>query len=1522
MLGAGIPGVSLEASAQAAPDSVVAPASAPVPFTCEAKLYQSAEPGPRLYVYDPVTNTYSTVGSDIATGDPNGMGYNTADDFIYANYLGDLIRVDATGTYTTVGQLRQNGVSLATRNAGDFWGPNRLLLGNSGSNDWKRVDVSDPTNPIVYDFSLSGETFRSGAADFTVVGHTAFGLSPTGSTTPMKLSVVNLSTQVVQIKDTTGAKAAGTAGAAYADALGNVYFHVNQGSVYRILAEDLDDTNPLVTSMGPAPTAGGGVLDVPNDGASCPDAGSAFSATITNETTSAVTASAAALSADVNPNGMSTTVRMCVGTSSATSGGALQGCTLTSQPTNADDTTRLTGTSSVTLTPVSITGLSPRTTYYWQAIATSSATTTYGSVVSFTTTGPPVVTTQPASSVAVSSATVNGLVNPGGLSTSASFCFGTAADLNGCSSTSAQTLAAGSSDQPVSASLTGLVPGTRYYYRVDAANTDGSVAGAIRSFTTSAVPTVVIGTTTDITPTDALLNATVNPEGLATTVTFCFGTAANLSNCTQVPASQSPLVGVESDLPVTADLTGLTPATTYYARVTAVNANGSAVSTDTSFTTAPAPLQLTTLTGALPTGVVGVPYSKTLSAAGGTAPYTWSVIGGLLPGGLTLNGSTGTVSGVPTTAGNSSFTVRVTDANNQDDSKVFTMSVVRPPVATVSPATSVGPTSAALSGSVDPGNLVSTAEFCIGTNPDMSGCAVIAADQSPLAVATTAQPVSVSAAGLSPGTTYFVRVQAANSAGSGSSPITSFTTSTAPTAVTGAATFREKDGDAILNATVKANGADATVSFCWGSTRTLVGCTSGPATPTPVTDDSGTVKVSRTVTGLTLGATYYFAVTATNSVGTSVGATVEFTMPTANAPSPTITAVAPPTGDAAGGESIVITGTNFSTAGIGVSVEIGGNPATVTSLTSTSITVTTPPGVVGPADIVVSNNDGQAVRATGLFAYTSPSYSVTYAGNGSTGGSVPVDATTYTYGSYATVDGPGTLVRSGYEFLGWNTSASGSGTNVLVGSRLLITGAVTLFAQWQAMVIIDPSTVSFGAWPIDGGPSAPQTVTVTNASAGNVSVTAGGIAIAGAGAGDFAVSGGTCSNSGVLAGGTSCTVEVVFDPAAEGPRSATISVVTTAGTVSATLTGVGTVPNPQPGPPGPFVAPGPPRQVTAVPGDGSAQVAWLPPASAGSFPITSYRVTSQQDGRSCVVSAPTLTCTIEGLANGTNYTFVVEAFNAAGWGPEGGPSAPVRPRPTSVPLPVPVPPLVPGETDLEIDLQPEPVEVEPNDEGNGLDITADGWTMTLNGVGPDGEPLDLGPDGVLVIDAERDIRTTGTAFAAGSLVTLYLNPPTRTSPDVDPVNPDDDRPTVLLGTVLVRSDGTFDGSTILPEDIEPGDHVVQAVGFGPGGDERALSIGIVVRPWIELDRGTRAPAGLHDRIRATGDTGGIDEGELLVPWIKYNGQGSFKTGVASIVVQADGTFRWTRLVRKTKGLAAYVSWREIQSNEVFWRKVR
>ncbi len=81
-------------------------------------------------------------------------------------------------------------------------------------------------------------------------------------------------------------------------------------------------------------------------------------------------------------------------------------------------------------------------------------------------------------------------------------------------------------------------------------------------------------------------------------------------------------------------------------------------------------------TNSLPNGQVGVAYSTTLAATGGTTPYQWSLTVGALPGGLTLNASTGTITGTPTVSVNSMpLTFQVQDSGNPVQRKTVSLTL-------------------------------------------------------------------------------------------------------------------------------------------------------------------------------------------------------------------------------------------------------------------------------------------------------------------------------------------------------------------------------------------------------------------------------------------------------------------------------------------------------------------------------------------------------------------------------------------------------------------------------------------------------------------------------------------------------------------------------------------------------------------------------------------------------------------------------------------------------------------------------
>jgi len=102
-------------------------------------------------------------------------------------------------------------------------------------------------------------------------------------------------------------------------------------------------------------------------------------------------------------------------------------------------------------------------------------------------------------------------------------------------------------------------------------------------------------------------------------------------------------------------------------------------------------------------------------------------------------------------------------------------------------------------------------------------------------------------------------------------------------------------------------------------------------------------------------------------------------------------------------------------------------------------------------------------------------FTVTYDGNGHTGGSVPIDAQEYLEGGSVVIQGYGNLVRNGHSFIGWNTERNGSGDWYQPGDTFTMLGEnVTFYAQWDSdgeptafTVTYDGNGHTGGSAPID-----------------------------------------------------------------------------------------------------------------------------------------------------------------------------------------------------------------------------------------------------------------------------------------------------------------------------------------------------------------------------------------------------------------------------------------------------------------------
>ncbi|WP_421405413.1 putative Ig domain-containing protein [Agrobacterium fabrum] len=132
---------------------------------------------------------------------------------------------------------------------------------------------------------------------------------------------------------------------------------------------------------------------------------------------------------------------------------------------------------------------------------------------------------------------------------------------------------------------------------------------------------------------------------------------------------------------------------------TATNATGTSVAATVTITVTTPVFSFSPASGALPAGTTGTAYSQPVTASGGTAPYTYAVVGSLPPG-LTLDLSTGLVSGMPTSAGSWSFSITATDTNNVSASAAYSIVVASAPVVAFVFTPVAGPLQEAMAGEV------------------------------------------------------------------------------------------------------------------------------------------------------------------------------------------------------------------------------------------------------------------------------------------------------------------------------------------------------------------------------------------------------------------------------------------------------------------------------------------------------------------------------------------------------------------------------------------------------------------------------------------------------------------------------------------------------------------------------------------------------------------------------------------------------------------------------------------------------
>ena len=326
------------------------------------------------------------------------------------------------------------------------------------------------------------------------------------------------------------------------------------------------------------------------------------------------------------------------------------------------------------------------------------------------------------------------------------------------------------------------------------------------------------------------------------------------------------------------------------------------------------------------------------------------------------------------------------------------------------------------------------------------------------------------------------------------------------------------------------------------------------------------------------------------------------------------------------------------------------------------------------------------------------------------------------------------------------------------------------------------------------------------------------------------------------------------------------------------------------------------------------EVTWTAPANNGA-PITGYQVTATRlAGRSTLLVAPrsaatytctsaTTSCIVFAPGSVRDYSFVVNADNLAGVGPDSAPfvvpeptppgPGPVPPTPTP-PSPQPLPgPVPPGTTIVEVDGRPDPgTSAGPNPDGTGLDVSGEGFTLRIQAKGLGGVPVPLEDGKALLAYTGERIEVSGSGFLpAAYTATFVLDPaPARQGRALGAP--------VRLGNVLVSGSGTFSGSWVLPRSVSPGEYVLQVIGTLSTGATITVDTGLIVRKadrrsiQISGERGRNANSG---RVYVWGRTWDLN-GQLVRARVKLQGQTTYAVGASRPVV--DGKFDWSRKTRK------------------------
>ena len=553
-------------------------------------------------------------------------------------------------------------------------------------------------------------------------------------------------------------------------------------------------------------------------------------------------------------------------------------------------------------------------------------------------------------------------------------------------------------------------------------------------------------------------------------------------------------------------------------------------------------------------------------------------------------------------------------------------------------------------------------------------------------LASSAPPTNCTISGLTPGQTYTFTVVARNtdalnsSPSAPSAPITVVTNPTAPLNVV--ATYVPGTTTITLSWTPPAD--DGYGSSAGANVTLYTATATGPGQSLGCTPSGSPASTVCVLSGVPVGASYAFTVTATNAAGltSQASAPSNSTGTVATAPSVPLNPVVTYTPGAA---TATVSWSAPAADGLGntdasgiTAYAVVGSPGGLCSVTASS---------APPTSCVVTGLQGGStytftVAATNSLSLTSAVSAATNSITVTTPPSPPTGlVATYTAGTSSaslswtvpSSDGQG----GSTQFAKYTITASGTGgqscvvsgspaatscsiTGLVSGHSYTFTATATNYAGLTSL----PSAASNSTGVVVSVPSAPQNPTASTA-LGTTSATISWTAPSNDGYGNTNASGitsytvtgspsGTCSSTSLGAPTTSCVVSGLT-PGTAYTFTVTASNTYGAGPASSATLAVT-----------PLVTPGAPTGVAATNGDLSqSSVSWTAPTSTGGSPVTGYVVQYSSDGGAtwtvATSSASTSPYVVTGLTNGTPYVFEMAAANMVGAGAFSSPSAAVTP---------------------------------------------------------------------------------------------------------------------------------------------------------------------------------------------------------------------------------------------------------------------